>query len=48
MLLDVNALDPQPMTIAWMAIENQLHELRQKIDETFEQKVGDDALAPEG
>lgn len=48
MLLDVNALDPQPMTIAWMAIENQLRELAQKIDETFEQKVGDDALRPKG
>ncbi len=54
MLLDVNALDPQPMTIAWMAIENQLHELSQKIDETFDQKVGPalgddaDAQAPKG
>src|SRR4051812_4330812 len=45
-LLDVNGLDPQPMTIAWMAIENQLRELAQKIDQTWEAKVepalGDD------
>ena len=39
MLLDLNALDPQPMTIAWMAIENQLHELRQKVDSTWSEKV---------
>jgi hypothetical protein len=39
MLLDVNALDPQPMTIAWMAIENQLRELMEKVDQTWEQKV---------
>lgn len=40
MLLDVNALDPQPMTIAWMAIENQLRELAEKIDQTWDAKVG--------
>ena len=39
MLLDVNALDPQPMTVAWMAIENQLHELNQKVDQTWRDKV---------
>ncbi len=39
MLLDLNSLDPQPMTIAWMAIENQLHELRAKIDATWFEKV---------
>jgi len=39
MLLDVNGLDPQPMTIAWMAIETQLHELTQKVDQTWEAKV---------
>ncbi len=39
MLLDVNGLDPQPMTIAWMAIENQLHELNQKVDQTWSEKV---------
>lgn len=38
-LLDVNGLDPQPMSIAWMAIENQLHELNQKVEQTWEQKV---------
>jgi hypothetical protein len=46
MLLDINALDPQPMTIAWMAIENALRELVEKIDETWNAKVepslGDD------
>jgi hypothetical protein len=39
MLLDVNGLDPQPMTVAWMAIENQLHELAQKIEQTWSEKV---------
>ena len=38
-LLDLNALDPQPMTVAWMAIENQLHELNAKVDETWSAKV---------
>jgi hypothetical protein len=53
MLLDVNGLDPQPMTVAWMAIENQLRELSAKVDETWEGKVGpavgeDDAQKEKG
>ncbi len=39
MLLESNSLDPQPMTIAWLAIENQLHELRAKVDSTWAEKV---------
>jgi hypothetical protein len=39
MLLDLNNLDPQPMTVAWGAIENQLRELGTRVDTTFREKV---------
>ncbi|MHB8872765.1 MAG: hypothetical protein ACYC8T_03665 [Myxococcaceae bacterium] len=39
MLLDLNSLDPMPMSNAWTAVENQLRELASKVDQTWEEKV---------
>lgn len=38
-LLDATALDPLPLLNAWTAIDNQLRELCEKVQETFGQKV---------
>lgn len=40
-LLDVKNLDPLPMSNAWSAIEQQVHALDQKIDETWDDRVED-------
>jgi hypothetical protein len=39
MLLDLNALDPLPMTNAWSGVENQLRELSEKVEQAFSEKV---------
>ena len=39
MLLDLNNLDPLPMSNAWSAIEQQLIQLTSKIDDTWNEKV---------
>lgn len=39
MLLDLNALDPLPMSNAWSGVESQLHELSEKVEQTFSEKV---------
>ena len=38
-LLDLNDLDPLPMSNAWTAIENQLRELGAKVEQTWAEKV---------
>jgi len=38
-LLDLNNLDPMPMSNAWTAIENQLRELDAKVEQTWAEKV---------
>lgn len=38
-LLDANGLDPQPTSVAWMAIDNQVRELLEKLEQTWSQKV---------
>jgi hypothetical protein len=38
-LIDTNDLDPLPMTNAWSGIQNQVHELLKKVQETWQKNV---------